>query len=162
MSFAYLSRLAVAAAVTGAQVAGWLDPAQAQASRAVLDDRGTSVLNPVVGMHWGAFGRGTTGQAVTGATRVVVHLATAPWIGRRVRIYMTLARTDNVDVAAEWPAGGVLLAGSLVSAGRALVYEGAVRESQLRDVLAVTLSTDGRRLITATALTFSFEIEVMP
>ena len=150
------------AAVIAVMGIGGAEPGLAQAVRAILDDRGTTVLNPVVGMRWRAFGRGTAGQAVTGTTRVMVHLATAPWIGRRARIYMALARASDVDVEAEWPAGGVLLAGSLVSAGRALVYDGTIREPALSDVLAMTLTTDGRRLTAATPLTFTFDIEVVP
>ena len=136
--------------------------AAAQLPLAVLDDRGTTVTTPVLGMRWRAFERGPAGQVVSGSTRVMVHLATAPWLGRRARIYMNLARTTDVDVAADWPGGGILAAGSLVSGGRALVYDGVIRDAALGDVLAMTVTTDGRRLTTATPLTFTFTIEVVP
>ncbi len=143
-------------------------PASAQVANAgpvvaTLDDSGTVVVNPSLRMRWRRLvpGRGFD-NTVIGETEVNVHLSAVPWIGRRVRIYMTLGRGPTAagpDVRAEWPAGVTMLAGAVTSGGRALVFAGIVRAAALSDTLHLALSADGRQLTTPTALDFRFQIE---
>ncbi|MDC8755941.1 hypothetical protein OIK40_14935 [Erythrobacter sp. sf7] len=73
---------------------------------------------------------------------------------------MTLPRTAGPTVRATWRTGGTLLAGSLVSGDRALVYAGAVTGPVIRDLIEMSLQTDGSRLAQPEALAFGFEIEL--
>ena len=89
-----------------------------------------------------------------------MQLNVLAWLGRHGRIYMSLPRTAGPTVRATWQAGGTLLAGSLVSGDRAIVYSGPINGSQLRDVIDISLEVDGARLNQPEVLAFAFEIEV--
>lgn len=135
-------------------------PAIATPMGAILDDSGTVVVAPSLRMRWHQLvpGRGFD-NTVDGQTQVSVHLATAPWVGRRARIYMALGRGTGPVVHATWSAGGAMLGGSVVSGSRALVFNGLIRAAALTDTLQLTLTTDGRQLTTSVKLDFKFQIE---
>lgn len=73
---------------------------------------------------------------------------------------MTLPRGAGPAVRASWQTGGTLLAGSLLSGERALVYAGPIAAPVLRDLLDITLEADGNRLQQPETLSFGFEFEV--
>ena len=126
-----------------------------------VDDSGTVVLDPVLEMQWQAPGRENIGSPlVSGSTRVSVQLNVLPWSGRNGRIYMSLPRTSGPTVRAHWHSGGTLLAGSLISGDRAIVYAGPINGSLLRDVIDIVIEADSARLIQPEVLAFAFEIEV--
>ena len=104
------------------------------ASALRIDDTGTVVADPVVGMKWKNLvpGRGAN-HTVEASTRVDLALNLAPWLNKRARIYMVLAQAGDTQVLARWSTQGRLLAGSLRSGERALVFDGPVALSNLRE-----------------------------
>jgi hypothetical protein len=132
----------------------------AQASYRV-DDSGSQVLGgplrlkPITPMP-----RGELATAVFGQTRVLVRLDTAPWKGRRGRIYMTLPQDAHSQVVATWNTQGRLLPGTLRSGERTLVYAGPIDADTLEDTLRLSIQADGRELARGERLAFSFEIDL--
>lgn len=136
-------------------------PVTAGSEAMQIDDSGTVVVDPVLVMQWQPAGRKGGSPLVAASTRVAVQLNLAAWSGQSGRIYMTLPRGPGPAVRATWQTGGTLLAGSLISGERALVYAGPIGAPVLRDLLDMTLEADGGRLQQPEALSFGFEIEVM-
>ena len=137
------------------------DPAPAGSQAMRIDDSGTVVVDPVLAMRWQPAGRPASSPLVSGSTRVAVQLNLAAWSGQAGRIYMTLPRGAGPAVRASWQTGGTLLAGSLISGERALVYAGPISAPVMRDLIDITLEADASRLQQPEALSFGFEIEVM-
>ena len=54
---------------------------------------------------------------------------------------------------------GRLLAGAVRSGGRVLVFEGVAKAALLEETMELTLSTDGRALVSPQALQFYFEVD---
>ncbi len=63
-------------------------------------------------------------------------------------------------MTAEWTTHGRLLPGQLISGNRTLVYSGPIKANTPEDTIALKISADGRRLISAQRLQFYFEIDV--
>ena len=103
---------------------------------------------------------GELATAVFGETRVLVRLDTAPWKGRRGRIYMTLPQDAHSQVVATWNTQGRLLPGTLRSGERTLVYAGPIDADTLEDTLRLSIQADGRELARGERLAFSFEIDL--
>ena len=126
-----------------------------------IDDSGSQVLGgplrlkPITPMP-----RGELATAVFGQTRVLVRLDTAPWKGRRGRIYMTLPQNADSQVVATWGTQGRLLPGTLRSGERTLVYAGPIDAGTLEDTLRLSIQADGRELARGERLAFSFEIDL--
>ncbi|WP_161989139.1 hypothetical protein [Sphingomonas glacialis] len=125
-----------------------------------VDDSGTVVLDPVLAMRWRPVGRSGASSIVSANTRVGVQLNLASWIGRSGRIYMSLPRTSGPSVRGTWTTGGAMLAGTLISGDRTLVYAGPITGPILRDQFNITLEADGTRLTGPEALGFGFEIDL--
>lgn len=125
-----------------------------------VDDTGTVVSAPVVPMRWRQLvpGRGAD-NTVEAQLRVALRLNLAPWVNQQVRLYMVLAPVNTETVVASWRTQGRLLAGTLRSGSRALVFEGRVPAPVLQETIDLTLATDGRALVGTQALQFSFEID---
>ena len=155
---------AVLAGVLGCfLVTGFPAAAFASSGQAVrIDDSGTVVVDPVLEMQWQPAGRSAGSPLVSGSTRVAVQLNLAVYVGQSGQIYMTLPRSSGATVRATWQTGGTLLPGSLISGERALVYAGPIGGPLLRDLMDIRLEADGGRLQQPEALSFGFEIEVMP
>jgi hypothetical protein len=102
----------------------------------------------------------TVGNAVDGTSVITIRLNTAPWMNRIGKIYMALGEQPIGQVTAEWTTQGRLLPGQLISGNRTLVYSGPIRANTLEDTIALKISADGRRLISAQRLQFYFEIDV--
>lgn len=100
------------------------------------------------------------GSVVEGATLVTVHLNLMPWANKTGKIYMALATSPTAPIKATWTTQGRLLPGQLMSGNRTLVYAGPIRTTMLEDTIALTLETDGQRLVAAQRLRFYFEIDV--
>lgn len=127
-----------------------------------VDDSGTVVLDPFLEMEWQPNGTSGGSSIVSAGTRVSVQLNLASFVGQTGRIYMTLPRTSGPTVRASWRTGGAMLAGSLISGERALVYSGPIGSAILRDIIDLRLEVDSARLASPESLSFGFEIELAP
>lgn len=127
-----------------------------------VDDSGTVVLDPFLEMQWQPTGPAGASNIVSASTRVSIQLNLTPWVGQTGRIYMTLPRSSGPTVRASWRTGGGLLAGSLISGERTLVYSGPIGSPILRDIIDLRLEVDSTRLAGPESLSFGFEIELAP
>lgn len=159
---ARFAAIVLAAALSSAPGASALanEPPAGSARSVRIDDSGTVVVDPVLAMRWQPAGRTASSPLVSASTRVAVQLNLAAFTGQAGRIYMTLPRGAGPAVRASWQTGGTLLAGSLLSGERALVYAGPIAAPVLRDLLDITLEADGNRLQQPETLSFGFEFEV--
>ena len=134
----------------------------AQAATFRVDDTGTRIALPVTPMRWQTLvpGRAQDNTA-QGNTQVALRLNVSSWVGRRARLYITLAPgAGGSSVRASWRTGGRLLPGTVLSGGRALVFEGAITSATLEETLDMTLTADGSSLEATQSLQFNFEIEM--
>lgn len=131
-----------------------------QAATFRVDDSGTVVSQSVVPMRWKQLvpGRGAD-HSVEARLRVALRLNLAPWLNKPVRLYMGLAPVNSDPVQATWRTQGRLLAGSVRSGARTLVYDGTVSAALLEETLELVLSTDGRALVSTQTLQFYFEVD---
>jgi hypothetical protein len=135
-----------------------LAPAFAAVSR--VDDSGTIVSQPVIQMRWSTPVPSRAGDnTVEAELRVALRLNLAAWLNQPVRLYMLLPRDTGNAVRARWRTQGRLLAGTLTSGGRQLIYEGPVSSKILEESIDLSLETDGRTLVTPQTLQFYFEVE---
>ena len=136
----------------------WATGARAATFR--VDDSGTILSQSVVPMRWRQLvpGRGAD-HTVEAGVRVALRLNLARWINQPVRVYMALAPSPGEPVYASWRTQGRLLPGTLKSGARALIYEGVARSASLEETVELTLSTDGRALVSQQALQFYFEVD---
>jgi len=102
----------------------------------------------------------TAGSAVEGTSVITIRLDTSPWLNRPGKIYMALPQQPIGPVTAEWTTQGRLLPGQLISGNRTLVYSGIIKSNMLEDTIALKITADGRRLVSAQRLQFYFEIDV--
>ena len=144
----------------GILAAGQCWTADAHAATYRVDDSGTIVSQAVVPMRWRQLvpGRGAD-HTVEASLRVAARLNLARWLNQPVRVYMALAPLPGEPVQASWRTQGRWLPGTLRSGARTLVYEGVVRSASLEETLELTLSTDGRALVSQQALQFYFEVD---
>ena len=140
--------------------AGQFWAAEARGATFRVDDSGTIVSQAVVPMRWRQLvpGRGAD-HTVEAGVRVAVRLNLARWLNQPVRVYMALAPSPGEPVQASWRTQGRLLPGALRSGARALIYDGVARSASLEETLELTLSTDGRALVSQQALQFYFEVD---
>lgn len=137
--------------------------ALAQAATYAVDDSGTVVSMPVAQMRWRHPAPTRMGDnTVDGSYRVDLQLNLANWVGHRGRLFQILAPTRDTPVRVSWTTQGRLLAGSMRSGERVLIYDGPITTDVLRESMAVTLEADGSRLPPLQTLQFSFEIEASP
>ena len=101
-----------------------------------------------------------TSSAVEGTTLVTVRLNLKQWANKSGKVYMALAKQPIGPVKASWTTQGRLLAGQLISGNRTLVYVGPIRSAILEDTIALTMETDGQRLVSPQRMQFYFEIDV--
>jgi len=126
-----------------------------------VDDSGTLVSTPVAPMRWRQLvpGRGAD-NTVEAQVRVALRLNLAPWLNQQVSLYMGLPASAAAPVIqASWRTQGRLLAGSLRSGTRALVFQGRVTAPVLEETIDLYLATDGRLLTQNQDLPFFFEVD---
>jgi hypothetical protein len=100
------------------------------------------------------------GNSVEGTSVITIRLDTSPWLNRPGKIYMALPEQPIGPVTAEWTTQGRLLPGSLISGNRTLVYSGIIKSNMMEDTIALKITADGGRLVSAQRLQFYFEIDV--
>lgn len=140
-------------------VTAW--PVTASAATFRVDDTGTRISSALVPMRWRTLvpGRGADNTA-EGQAQVALRLNVLPWLNQRGRIYMTLGPAPSGDtIRASWRTQGRLLPGSVQSGGRTVIYQGALPSPTIEETIELTITADGRGLVSPQALQFSFEIE---
>ena len=88
----------------------------------VIDDSGTTTLEPTVRLRWKSVAppRSGTNNQMVGLTTVRVHLNVLPWLKRSGRIYLALPAQPPGPLTATWTAEGRLAAGQAHSGTRTL------------------------------------------
>lgn len=136
-------------------------PASAAALR--IDETGTVVSQPLVGMKWRQPVPGRVADdTVQGNVRVDVRLNLQPWLNRAARIYLVLAPVSGERVRVQWTTQGRFMPGGLYTGERALVFDGTAGPAQFDEVMFMSIEADGNRLSHSQNLNFHFEIEVQP
>lgn len=126
-----------------------------------VDDGGTTVSTPLAPMRWRSLVPGRASDNVAeGLVQVNLRLNLQKWVNRPARLYMILGPAPlTTALRATWRTQGKLLAGTVLSGQRAIVFEGLVAEAVLLETLQLQLAADGRELVAPQSLQFSFEIE---
>lgn len=136
-------------------------PAARAASTVRVDDSGTIVNQPVVSMRWRKpVPSRAQDNNVDAEVRVALRLNMAPFLNQPVRLYMALAPVTGDPVVATWRTQGRLLAGTVRSGGRALIYNGVAPGPLIQETIDLMLTTDGRNLDSPQALQFYFEVDL--
>jgi hypothetical protein len=138
----------------------WLTSAAAFARTTVIDDSGTLPYNAAVAMRWQqAQPRGPAGSQMIGTLQLRVRLNVTPWLRRTGRIYLVLPAQQPGAMTAAWTTQGRLLPGQLVPGTRALVYAGPITTPFFEDVVQLTITVDGRRMLQTYPVNFRFEMD---
>jgi hypothetical protein len=125
-----------------------------------LDDSQSHTVPPNVQMQWLPMVRGQSASGMEAWVRVNIRIDTREWIGRSGRIYMVLPRDQTSSIEAVWTTQGRLLAGSLVSGERSLVFAGTIPGATLEDQLQVRLRSNADWSSNSRRLNFHFELDV--
>ena len=134
--------------------------APAAARTTVIDDSGTLPHDAALALRWQQLvPRGSVNNQMVGTLALRVKLNVAPWLHRTGRIYLVLPAQQPGAVTASWTTQGRLMAGHLATGQRTLVYAGPITTPFLEDMVQLTLSVDGRRLIQGYQINFHFEMD---
>lgn len=125
-----------------------------------LDDSQSHTVPPNVQMQWLPMVRGQSASGMEAWVRVNIRIDTREWVGRSGRIYMVLPRDQTSSIEAVWTTQGRLLAGSLVSGERSLVFAGTIPGATLEDQLQVRLRSNADWSSNSRRLNFHFELDV--
>ena len=138
----------------------WLASAPAYARTTVIDDSGTLPYNAAVAMRWQqAQPRGPAGSQMIGTLQLRVRLNVTPWLRRTGHIYLVLPAQQPGAMTAAWTTQGRLLPGQLVPGTRSLVYAGPITTAFIEDVVQLTITVDGRRMLQTYPVNFRFEMD---
>lgn len=125
-----------------------------------LDDAGSYAVQPNVRMQWrSAIASEGSSAATEARVRVQIRIDTRAYAGQQGRVYMVLPLDAGPPLRAEWQTEGRLLAGSVLSGGRTLVYAGPLPGNALEDQLTVRLSSEVSWLSESRRLNFHFELD---
>jgi hypothetical protein len=137
----------------------WLASGAAVARSVVIDDSGTLPYNAALAMRWQQLApRGGNTQMV-GTLQLQVRLTVSPWLRHTGRIYLVLPAQQPGSINAAWTTHGRLLAGQVSSGGRTLVYSGPITTPFIEDVVQLTITVDGRRMLASYPVNFHFEMD---
>ena len=139
---------------------GVLVAGSAMANPHRLDDSQSHTVPPNVQMQWLPMVRGQSASGMEAWVRVNIRIDTREWVGRSGRIYMVLPRDQTSNIEAVWTTQGRLLAGSLVSGERSLVFAGTIPGATLEDQLQVRLRSNADWSSNSRRLNFHFELDV--
>lgn len=139
----------------------WLAAGVAYAGRtSVVDDSGTLPSNATLAMRWQQQQpRGPGANQMVGTLQLRVRLNVTPWLKHSGRIYLALPAQQPGGIGAAWTTQGRLLPGQVVSGTRALVYAGPITTPFIEDVVQLTVTVDGRRMLQSYPVNFRFEID---
>ena len=138
----------------------WLAAAPAYAKTTVVDDSGTVPYNAALAMRWQQLEpRGRISNQMIGTLQLRVRLNVSPWLRHSGRIYLVLPAQQPGSMTAAWTTQGRLLPGQVTSGGRTLVYAGPITTPFLEDVVQLTVTVDGRRMLQSYQVNFRFEMD---
>ncbi len=85
------------------------------------------------------------------ARHVEIRLNTAPYVGERGRIYITLplnirGTADSSALRMSWTTNGLFSNGSLTAGNRVKLFEGEITERVMTDVFDITFEIDARQV----------------
>ena len=138
----------------------WLIALPAFAKTTVVDDSGTLPYATALAMHWQELApRGSARNLMVGTLQLRVRLNVAPFLRHTGRIYLVLPAQQPGGMSASWTTQGRLLPGQVSSGGRTLVYAGPITAPFMEDVVRLTITVDGRRMLQTYPVNFRFEID---
>ncbi len=126
----------------------------------IIDDSGTLPYHATLAMHWREIApRSRASMEMVGALDLRVRLNVSPWVRHRGHIYMVLPAQSPGAITAAWTTNGRLLPGQLSAGGRALVYSGPITTAFIEDMVHLTVTVDGRRMVQSYPVNFRFEMD---
>jgi len=138
----------------------WLAAAATTSAGQVIDDSGTLPYNAALAMHWQqTSARDPNNNRMVGTLELHVRLNVAPWLRHSGHVYLVLPAQQPGDISATWTTHGRLMPGRVSAGGRALVYVGRITSPLLEDVMQLTVTVDGRRMLTTYPVNFHFEMD---
>jgi len=95
---------------------------------------------------------------------VEVRLNTAPYIGQRGRIYITLplnirGTADSSALRMSWTTNGLFASGSMTAGNRVRLFEGEITDRVMTDIFDITFEIDARQVINNLRLEPVYDIE---
>ena len=101
---------------------------------------------------------------VARAQDVEVRLNTAPYVGQRGRIYITLplsirGTADSSALRMSWTTNGLFASGSLTAGNRVKLFEGEITDRVMTDIFDITFKIDARQVINNLRLEPVYDIE---
>ena len=137
----------------------WLAASAANAGT-VIDDSGTLPYNAQLAMRWQQLEpRHGTNTLMVGTLQLRVRLNVAPWLRHTGHIYLVLPAQQPGGITAAWTTQGRLLPGKLAAGSRALVYSGPITAPFIEDMVQLTITVDGRRMLQSYPVNFRFEMD---
>jgi hypothetical protein len=138
----------------------WLAAAPVGAKTTVVDDSATLPYNAALAMRWQQdTPRGPGATQMVGTLQLRVRLNVSPWLRHTGRIFMVLPAQQPGAMTASWTTQGRLLPGQMSAGSRTLVYAGPISTPFIEDVVQLTITVDGRRMLQAYPVNFRFEID---
>jgi hypothetical protein len=132
----------------------------ASAHSVAIDDSGTLPYNATLAMRWREISpRPRASMEMVGALDLRVRLNVAPWLRHRGHIYMVLPAQQPGTITATWTTNGRLLPGQVSAGGRALIYTGPITTAFIEDMVHLTVTVDGRRMVQSYPVSFHFEMD---
>ncbi len=133
----------------------------AEARTTVIDDSGTTAIEPSVMLRWKSASPANSaeGMALVGRTTLRVRLNVQPWLHRRGRIYLSLPAQPPGPLTATLTTQGRLAAGQVQSGQRTLLYSGPITTGVIEDVVTFQFSVDGRLMRRPVGVNLRFEMD---
>ena len=99
------------------------------------------------------------------ADHVEVRLNTAPYVGQRGRIFITLPLNirgagDASALRMSWTTNGLFASGSLTAGNRVKLFEGEITDAVMTDIFDITFEIDARQVYSKLRLEPVYDIEV--
>ncbi len=139
----------------------WLAAAPAFAKTTLIDDSGTLPYNAALALRWQQLQprAGQVNNQMTGTLQLRVRLNVSSWLRHTGHIYLVLPAQQPGAMVASWTTQGRLLPGQVAAGGRTLVYAGPITAPFLEDVVQLTVTVDGRRMLQSYQVNFRFEMD---
>ncbi len=139
----------------------WLAAAPAYAKTMLIDDSGTLPYNAALALRWQQLEPrgGQVNNQMIGTLQLRVRLNVSPWLRHTGHIYLVLPAQQPGAMLASWTTQGRLLPGQVAAGGRTLVYAGPITAPFLEDVVQLTVTVDGRRMLQSYQVNFRFEMD---
>jgi hypothetical protein len=99
------------------------------------------------------------------AQHVEVRLNTAPYVGQRGRIFISLplnirGAADSSALRMSWTTNGLFASGSLTAGNRVKLFEGKIMEPVMTEIFDMTFEIDARQVFNDLRLEPVYDIEI--